>query len=96
MRSSLPTLKELNCCLNAAEASIDELESFTRGEATLVGGTVTITDARVAADSVVIFNRHVGAGTVGHLEYAIAPGENIEITSSSATETSTVAYIVYY
>ena len=96
MRASLPTVKEISCCLNSAEASIATLENFSLGETTLVTGTKAVADTKVTATSVVIFNRHVPGGTVGHLSYAVSAGVGVTFTSSSATDTSSLTYVIYY
>ena len=95
MRSSLPTLKEVNCCLNSAEAAIETLENFSRGEVTLDGETL-VADTRVTASTVVVFNRHTGSGTLGHLEYSVKAGVGVTFISDEATEESTLTYIIYY
>ena len=96
MRASLPTVKEINCCLNSAEASIADLENFSLGETTLVTGTKAVADTKVTATSKVIFNRRAVGGTVGHLSYAVSAGVGVTFTSSSATDTSSLTYIIYY
>lgn len=64
-----------------------------RGTAVLVGGTVTVSDTSVTADSRILLTSQVDGGTVGFLRVsARTAGTSFVITSSSATDTSTVAY----
>jgi hypothetical protein len=62
------------------------------GDAILVGGTVTIANTTVSANTKVIVSRKVAGGTLGFLTYTLSAGVSFTITSSSATETSTVTY----
>lgn len=64
--------------------------------AVLVGGTVTVADTALKATSTILYNRSVLGGTPGHLSYAITAGTNVIFTSSSATDTSTLVYVVRY
>ena len=61
------------------------------GTATLVGGTVTVTTAAVAAGSKILLSRQATGGTAGHLSVGtITAGTSFVINSSSGTDTSTV------
>lgn len=62
------------------------------GDAILVGGTVTVANTTVTANTKVIVSRKVSGGTLGFLTYTVSAGTSFTITSSSATETSTVTY----
>jgi len=64
------------------------------GTATLAAGAVTVPDARVTAATVIRYWRTTVGGAVGHLAYTLAAGVNFTLTSSSATDTSTVYYEV--
>lgn len=68
-------------------------QTVIQGTATLVDGTVTVEDASVEEGQVVHITRQVSGGTVGHLTAVAADGE-ITISSSSATETSEVGYLI--
>ena len=70
--------------------------TMSGGTATLASGTVTITDAAVTANTVVIPIATVPAGTQGILSAPVDPGVGFTINSSSATETSDIAYVVFY
>lgn len=60
------------------------------GTATLVAGTVTITDSRALTASRIFVSRHTTGGTVGELSTTISNGVSFTINSSSSSETSTV------
>lgn len=63
------------------------------GTATLVGGTVTVANTSVTANSMIIPISQVDGGTPGFLRItAKVVGTSFTITSSSATDTSTVAW----
>ena len=60
------------------------------GLATLVGGTVTVNNTKVTANSYIFMNHRTTGGTIGTLSYTIVAGTSFTITSSSGTDTSTV------
>lgn len=62
------------------------------GVSTLVTGTVVVTNASVAANTRIILSRETTGGTVGHLSSTRINGTSFTINSSSATDTSTVAW----
>jgi len=63
----------------------------TSGTATLVGGTVTVSTAAVAAGSKILTSRATTGGTAGHLSIGtITAATSFVINSSSGTDTSTV------
>jgi hypothetical protein len=65
------------------------------GLATLVAGTVTVNNAVITANSRVFTSRQTTGGTVGHLSISNkVAGTSFRINSSSATDTSTVAYLI--
>ena len=61
---------------------------------TLVAGTRTITEASVTAYTTVQLTRKTAGGTTGDLTYALNPGVGFTINSTSATDTSRVAYLL--
>lgn len=68
-----------------------------RGIATLVAGTKTPVTDVVEADSIILLSRMTTGGTLGHLAVtAIIPGVGFTITSSSATETSDIAWEIIF
>lgn len=62
------------------------------GVATLVAGTVTVNTTSIGANSFVFPLRVSVGGVVGHLTYTQVNGTSITITSTSATDTSTVVW----
>lgn len=62
--------------------------------AVLVAGTVTVANTSVTAATLALIGRSTAGGTLGHLSYTVVPGTSITITSSSATDTSTVIYLL--
>ena len=62
--------------------------------AVLVAGTVTVANTSVTAATLALIGRSTAGGALGHLSYTIIPGTSITITSSSATDTSTVIYLL--
>lgn len=64
----------------------------TAGTATLVGGTVTVANTSVTANSIIFYSRQTTGGTAGHLSITKSNGVSFTINSTSATETSTVGW----
>jgi hypothetical protein len=64
------------------------------GNATLVGGTVTVTNITVTANTLVITSRKTAGGTLGFLTYTLSSGSSFTITSTSSTDTSVVTYML--
>lgn len=72
----------------------EDLPYSRAGTATLVGGTVDITDTKITANSIVRRSRLAAGGTLGHLSVALTATTKFTINSSSASDTSTVYYEV--
>jgi hypothetical protein len=66
----------------------------TMNSAVLVAGTKAVSLTSITANAKIFLNRSTTGGTVGHLSYTISAGVGFTINSSSATDTSTVVYIV--
>lgn len=67
------------------------------GVATLVAGTKTVTNAKVASGDKILVSRVTPGGTVGNLSApaaSITAATSFVINSDSATETSTVAWAI--
>jgi len=65
------------------------------GLATLVGGTVTVSNINVQADSNIFVCAQTNAGTPGFLGVtARTPGVSFDITSSSNSDTSDVSWLI--
>lgn len=81
--------------LAAHQAQLDGLPLMSWGTATLSGGTVTVSLGQVTASSVILVSRMTPAGTLGHLAVpTISPGASFVISSSSASDSSAVSYLV--
>lgn len=64
------------------------------GVATLASGTVTVANTSVTTNSRIFIQRRVSGGTIGHLTYTKSSGTSFTIASSSATDTSTVDWMI--
>jgi len=64
------------------------------GQAVLVAGTKTVANTNIAANDRIFLSRSTTGGTAGHLSYVINAGADFVITSSSATDTSTIDYFI--
>jgi len=64
------------------------------GNATLVSGSVLVSNTTVDANSVITLTRKTPGGTVGDLSYSIVNGSSFTITSASASDTSVVSYFI--
>lgn len=63
------------------------------GTSVLVGGTKTISNNIITANSLVFLSRATLGGTPGHLSYTVSAG-SLVINSSSATDTSTIIWFI--
>jgi len=63
------------------------------GTATLVGGTVTVSNPNVSATSLVLLSVSTKGGTQGILSYTATAG-SLVISSTSGSDTSTVVYFI--
>ena len=73
----------------------DAYEPYT-GTAVLAAGTKAVTEPRVTANSVIFVTTLTAGGTVGAPFVASkTAGTGFTITSTSGTDTSTIAYRVY-
>jgi hypothetical protein len=71
-------------------------EEIIEGEATLVGGTIQVAETRIAATDRIMLSRKTTGGTAGHLAIsALVAGATFDITSSSGTDTSVIAYTIF-
>lgn len=69
---------------------------FGSGHATLVGGTVTVSDASVTSSSVIVATYHTATGPTGHLYIDNSVAEEFTINSTSPADDSDVDYIIIY
>lgn len=68
-------------------------EQFPVGAVALQAGLATVKDGRITNTSILMLSVSSPAGTRGFLSYAVSDGQVI-ITSTSATDTSTVTYLI--
>ena len=68
-------------------------QCFPTGTATLLNGSVTISDQNISATSIVMITVSAKSGTQGILAYAATQGGMV-VTSTSATDNSTFNYVV--
>jgi hypothetical protein len=64
------------------------------GNATLVGGTVTVNTTAATTSVLVLLTRKTAGGTTGELTYTISAGTSFTINSSSGTDTSTISWML--
>jgi len=64
------------------------------GNATLVAGTVTVTNTTVTAKTHIFLTVKTAGGTLGTLSYTLSAGASFTINSSSISDTSTVSYFL--
>lgn len=73
-----------------------EATNGKQGVATLVAGTVVVSNTSVTVNSRIFLTSQVDGGTVGFVRVSTrTPGSNFTITSSSSTDASTVAYEIF-
>jgi hypothetical protein len=66
------------------------------GVVTLVGGTATVANTSVTANSRIFLTSQTDGGTPGFLRVsARSAGTSFTITSGSGTDTSTVAWVIF-
>jgi hypothetical protein len=91
------TLAVANGGTNATTAAAARTNlGFGSGHATLVGGTVTITDASSATTSVIIPAHHSVGGPLGHLYVDNSTNGQFTINSTNAADANDVDYIIIY
>jgi hypothetical protein len=64
------------------------------GVATLVAGTVTVSNTSVTANTQIFCSRSTSGGALGHLSTTQTASTSFTITSSSATDTSTINWLL--
>lgn len=75
---------------------VKEGNNCKQGTATLVAGTVTVANTSVTANSRIFLTGQADGGTPGFVRVSSrVPGTSFTITSSSGTDTSTVAYELF-
>jgi hypothetical protein len=87
--------KALNLGAAGGGIAIAEGANARMGVATLAGGTVTVANTSVTADTRVALFRQAAGGTLGHLSATKVAGTSFTITSDNAADTSTVAWVLF-
>lgn len=65
------------------------------GNATLVAGTVTVTNTTVTANTIVTLTRKTSGGTIGTaITYTLSAGASFTINSDNPLDTSTFSYVL--
>jgi hypothetical protein len=82
--------------LGAMQSALASLPaSWAWGTATLAAGTVTVSSGIVLSTSKIFLTRMTPGGTLGSLSVpTITSGTSFLINSSSASETSVIAYLI--
>jgi len=97
-RSTARLATDNNFAVNSAGKGLQVKEGSNAkmGTSVLVGGTVTVSNTSVTASSRIFAFCNTPGGTPGFLRIsARSAGTNFTILSSSGTDTSTVAWIIY-
>lgn len=80
--------------LTAHQNQLTAIPAIKQGTATLVAGTVNVTLTSVGPSTVVLVSRLVPGGVLGNLSVpSITVNSSFTISSSSATDTSSVAWL---
>lgn len=86
---------DLHCDVAGGGLNLKEGSNARMGAATLVGGTATVATTEVSASSRIFLTSQVDGGTPGFLRVsARTAATSFVITSSSGTDTSTVAWMI--
>lgn len=87
--------KALNIGSAGGGVAIAEGSNARMGVATLAAGTVTVANTSVSANTRILPFRQAPGGVLGHLSVTKNAGVGFTITSSSNTETSVVAWVLF-
>ncbi|WP_411090783.1 glycosyl hydrolase family 28-related protein [Streptomyces sp. 049-1] len=87
--------KALNLGSAGGGIAIKEGTNARMGVGTLVGGTLTVANTSVTANTRVATFRQAAGGTLGHLSATKIAGASFTINSSSNVDTSVVAWVLY-
>lgn len=79
----------------AATISIVSGTNQRAGNLTLVGGTLTVGNTTVTANTIVMLTRKTSGGTIGTaITYTISAGASFTVTSDNVLDTSTFSYLL--
>lgn len=73
---------------------VKEGSNARMGQSTLVGGTVTVSNTSVTANTRIFVSRYSSGGTLGDLSTSIVVGTSFTIQSSSGTDTSVINWML--
>lgn len=91
---ALTLVGDLICATAGKGLQIQSGTGARAGNATLVAGTVTVTNTTVTANTLILLSRKTAGGTLGNLTYTLSAGASFTINSSSASDTSVVSYLL--
>jgi len=80
--------------LSAQGVKIKTATNGRIGSAVLAGGTNTVTNTSVTANTKIFMTRSTTGGTAGHLSYTVSANTSFTINSSSGTDTSTINWLL--
>jgi hypothetical protein len=83
-------VKVYNDAVDIAPKLVNNNLNVTIGTATLVAGTVTVNTSAITGNDLIFLTVKATGGTQGHLSYTQVNNTSFTITSTSATDTSTV------
>ncbi len=69
--------------------------ALVAGNATLVGGTVTVNTTAATTNAKILLTRKTAGGTAGNITYTISAGTSFTINSDSGTDTATFTYVIF-
>lgn len=79
----------------AAPVSFTSGTNQRAGNATMVGGTVTVSNTTVTANTVVMLTRKTSGGTIGTaITYTLSAGTSFTVNSDNILDTSTFSYVL--
>lgn len=80
--------------MDDVESMVETLTAPRTGHVILVDGQATVADPSITGYTEIILNHKSSGGTMGHLTAVKDYGVGFDIVSSSATDTSTVSYLL--
>lgn len=80
--------------LSGTTMSIKSGTNQRAGNATLVGGTVTVANTTVTANTIIILTTKTVGGTIGTVSYTVSAGTSFTINSANVLDTSTITYLL--
>lgn len=90
------TTQTVDVNLSGGGLKVAEGANAKQGTAVLAAGTVTVADTAVTANSRIFLTSQADGGTPGFVRVsARVAGTSFTITSSSGTDTSTIAYEIF-